>query len=137
MGTFKEITIINSELLDNSNLNNKIQWFSNCLGMFNKRDKEKSCFRIFINLLKEKDSLSSEELAKKANLSRATIIHHISKLIDSDLVVKKEKKYSLRFNNLEDLADKIEKDIFLTFKNIKEVSRKIDKELKYKKNLFN
>jgi len=130
MGSFKEITIINSEISFDENLNEKLQSFSNCLGMFNKRDKEKSCFRIFVHLLKEKDSLSSEQLAKRSNLSRATIIHHLSKLIDSDLVIKKDKGYALRFNNLENLTNRIEENIFLTFKNLKKVSKEIDEKLK-------
>ena len=135
MENFKEITIISSRRPKQQNLNQEIQWFSECLGMFNKRDKEKSCFRIFINLLKEKRALSSEELSKRANLSRATIIHHISKLTNSGLIIKKEKKYLLKFNSLENLINEIEKNIFSTFENLKEVSKKIDKELKDRKNL--
>ena len=129
MRYFKEITIINSDALREHTLNEEIQWFSNCLGMFNKRDKEKSCFRIFINLLKEKDFLSSEKLAQRSNLSRATVIHHISKLMDSGLVVKEEKGYALKINNLEDLTNEIEKEVFSTFEKLRKISKKIDEEL--------
>ena len=108
MNYVKRITIISSERPKQKNLNQEIQWFSNCLGMFNKRDKEKSCFRIFIQLLKEKKSLSSEQISQQSNLSRATVIHHISKLVGAGLVIKKDRKYILRVSNLEDLAKKIE-----------------------------
>ena len=129
MEYLKEIRILNLEPSSEQPLNEEIQWFSNCLGMFNKRDKEKSCFRIFIHLLKERDYLSSEQLAKRSNLSRATVIHHIGRLIDSGMVMKKEKGYFLRFDSLENLTKEIEKDVCSTFQRLKRISRKIDEEL--------
>ncbi|MCK5321251.1 winged helix-turn-helix transcriptional regulator [Candidatus Pacearchaeota archaeon] len=129
MEYLKEIRILNLEPSDEQPLNEEIQWFSNCLGMFNKRDKEKSCFRIFIHLLEERGYLSSEQLAKRSNLSRATVIHHASRLIDSGLVMKKEQGYFLRFDSLEDLTKEIEKDVSLTFKRLRKISKKIDEEL--------
>lgn len=131
MTHFKRITIISSEKPKNQDLNQEIQWFSNCLGMFNERDKEKSCFRIFINLLKESKPLSSDQIANMSNLSRATVIHHISRLMDSGLVIVKGNRYSLRVNRLEKLTREIEKDILSTFKRLKEISKEIDEELKY------
>lgn len=130
MEYLKEIRIVNLKPIKKQPLNEEIQWFSNCLGMFNKRDKEKSCFRIFIHLLREGGSLSSEQLAQRSNLSRATVIHHVSRLMDSGLVTRKENCYILRFNNLEDLTKEIEKDVYLTFKRLREVSKKIDEELR-------
>ncbi len=129
MDYFKEITIINMDKLSDDELNEDIQWISNCLGMFNKRDKEKSCFRIFVNLLKEKDPISSDEIAEKSNLSRGTVIHHISKLRDSGIVIKKENGYTLKTRNFEDLIKEIEKDVFSTIEKIKEVSKRIDEKL--------
>ena len=129
MKNLREIRILHLKTSSNQPLNDDIQLFSNCLGMFNKRDKEKSCFRIFIHLLKEKESLSSEQLAQKSNLSRATVIHHISKLIDSGFVTKKEKYYTLKFGSLEDLTKEIEKDVSATFQKLKQISRRIDQEL--------
>ena len=129
MEYLKEIRILNLKPLREQPLNEEIQWFSNCLGMFNKRDKEKSCFRIFIHLLEEKGSLSSEQLAQRSNLSRATVIHHISRLMDSGLVTKKQSGYFLRFDSLEDLITDIEKEVASTFKRLREISRKIDEEM--------
>ncbi|MFA5484993.1 MAG: winged helix-turn-helix domain-containing protein [Candidatus Pacearchaeota archaeon] len=129
MDYFKEITIINSKKLENNELNQEIQWISNCLGMFNKRDKEKSCFRIFINLLKEQNPISSDEIAERSNLSRGTVIHHISKLRDSGIVIKKDKGYTLKTRNFEELIEEIEKDVFNTMRKIKEVSKRIDERL--------
>ena len=130
MEYLKEIRILNVDFSRGRALNEELQAFSNCLGMFNKRDKEKSCFRIFVHLLEEKGYLSSEQLAKRSNLSRATVIHHVTRLIDSGLVMKKEQGYFLRFNSLEDLTKEIEKDVYSTFKKLREMSKRIDEELK-------
>ncbi|MFH1521755.1 MAG: winged helix-turn-helix transcriptional regulator, partial [archaeon] len=81
------------------------------------------------HLLEEKGYLSSEQLAKRSNLSRATVIHHVSRLIDSGLVMKKEQGYFLRFNSLESLTKEIEKDVHSTFKKLREMSKRIDEEL--------
>ncbi len=131
MDYFKRITIINTQNSTGEKLNEKIQWFSNCIGMFNERDKEKSCFRIFVNLLKEEEPVSSDEIAQMSNLSRGTVIHHISRLRDSGLVIKKNGGYSLKTRNLEELTNEIEKDVINTMKKIKEISKEIDDELKY------
>ena len=130
MGYLKEIRILNLKSSYGKPLNEELQWFSSCLGMFNKRDKEKSCFRIFIHLLKDGGYLSSEQLAKRSNLSRATVIHHVSKLMDSGFVMKKEKGYFLRFDSLEDLTKEIEKDVYSTFKKLRKVSKEIDERMR-------
>ena len=49
---FQKITIIKLRKSSEKNLNSDLQWFSNSLGLFNERDKEKSCFRVFIALIK-------------------------------------------------------------------------------------
>lgn len=130
MDNFKEITIIGLDNFEECELNEKIKSFSNSLGMFNKRDKEKSCFRIFINLLKESEPISSDEIAEKSRLSRATVIHHITKLRDSGIVIKEEKGYVLKQRSLEKLTNEIEKDLFETLGKLKEISKQIDEELK-------
>jgi predicted transcriptional regulator len=130
MGTFRKITIINSSDFNENELNDKLQCFSNCVGLFNDRDKEKSCFRIFVNLLQEEQPLSSDEIAKRARLTRGTVIHHIIRLRDSGLVTKKENGYSLKTRNLEELTNIIEKDLLETIDKIRTISKEIDEEMK-------
>ena len=86
----QRITIINIRKPKEQNINEELQWFGTSLGLFNLRDKDKSCFRVFIELLKsakQKQIVTSDELASKLGLSRGTIIHHINKLLESGLVV--------------------------------------------------
>jgi biotin operon repressor len=111
---FRRVTIVKVERPNKHEINEDIQWFSNSLGLFGERDKEKSRFRIFLELLKAakvKRGLSSEQLATKTNLSRATIIHHLNFLIEQGLVVEKYNRYYLRVENLEELINTIQDDV--------------------------
>jgi len=126
----QRITIVNIRKPSKVNINQQLQWFGTSLGLFNLRDKDKSCFRIFIELLKaakRKKPLSSDELAYKLALSRGTIIHHINRLIESGLVVHENNKYMLRVDNLQQLIKEVEKDIKRTCDDLKEIGEDIDK----------
>ena len=128
----QKITIIRTRMPPHGNINEELQWLGNSLGLFNLRDKDKSCFRIFIELLKSakrKQPLTSDELAARLNLTRGTVIHHINRLLDSGLVVHEKKKYLLRVDNLKDLIDEIWKDIERTCLDLKEVADDIDRRL--------
>ena len=85
----QRITIVNIRRPSETNVNQELQWLGTSLGLFNLRDKDKSCFRVFIELLKcakGNRTLTSDELAAKLDLSRGTIIHHINRLMESGLV---------------------------------------------------
>ena len=112
------------------NLNNELQWFGGSLGLFNLRDKDKSCFRVFIELLKAAKidkPMTSDEIAYKLGLSRGTVVHHINKLIEAGIVMPHEKGYMLRVNNLEVLVDEIKRDAERHFDDLKRVAKDIDR----------
>lgn len=126
----QRITIIHSGRLIKKTPNDELKWFGASLGLFNLRDKDKSCFRLFIELLKnakENKALTSNELAYKTSLSRGTVIHHLHKLIESGIVVSDGKKYILRVPNLEILIEELKKDIERACASLKEVAKDIDK----------
>ena len=128
----QSITIVRYSKPLKKNINEELQWFGSSLGLFNLRDKDSSCFRIFIELVKssrKKKPLSSDELAYKTGLSRGTIIHHLNKLINSGIVVNEKNKYILRVENLKVLVEEIEKDIKRTCNDLKEIAKNIDEEL--------
>ncbi len=113
-------------------VNIDLQWFSQSLGLFGERDKEKSCFRVFLELIKavkRRKSLSSDEIALRSNLSRATVIHHLNRLQESGLIVPSSGKYVLRVENLEGLVEEIKKDALRTLGDINDIARDIDEEL--------
>ena len=110
------------------NVNQELQWLGSSLGLFNLRDKDKSCFRVFIELVKNAKKgvpLSSDELAYKLGLSRGTVIHHINKLLDSGIVVQVHKGYILRVGTLRELIDEVEKDLRRTCDDLKKMAEEI------------
>lgn len=128
----QRITIVNIRKPAEHNVNQELQWFGSSLGLFNLRDKDKSTFRVFIELLKSakaKQTLTSDELASKLALSRGTIVHHINKLIESGLVIHEGNRYTLRVENLKSLIDEVEKDIRRACDDLKEVAKEIDNRL--------
>ena len=131
---YSKITIIKSIKPANRDVNEQLQWLGLSLGLFNLRDRDRSCFRIFIQLLKNtsKEGLTSDEIAEKLSLSRGTVIHHIHKLVDSGLVIKTGNKYSLRVENLELLIDELKKDMERTYLDMRDIATEIDRKLSIK-----
>lgn len=128
----QRITIVNIRKPAEHNVNQELQWFGSSLGLFNLRDKDKSTFRVFIELLKSsksKQTLTSDELALRLALSRGTIIHHINKLMESGIVIHEGNRYTLRVENLKSLIDEVEKDIKRACDDLKEVAKEIDERL--------
>ena len=126
----QKITIIKIRKPIRHSINEDLQWFGSSLGLFGLRDKDKSCFRIFIELLKSAKlhkPLSSDDIANNLNLSRGTVIHHINKLIEAGIIIPQKNRYVLRVGNLEVLVDEIKKDIERTCEDLKEIAKEIDK----------
>lgn len=126
---YQKVTIIKIRNPVKKSINHELQWLGASLGLFNLRDREKSCYRIFVELLKSSkggDGISSDSLAYKSGLSRGTVIHHINKMMDSGIVINKRKKYLLRADNLPALISKIEEDMKRILDDIKEIAKDID-----------
>ena len=130
MTYFKQsITIINIRKPMKS-INEELQWFGTSLGLFNLRDKDKSQFRLFLELLKaarERKPLNSDELAGRLKLTRGTVIHHMHKLMESGIVLHEGNAYILRVSDLKGLVDEIEKDIQRTCDTLRDIADDIDK----------
>lgn len=128
----RRVTIIRVRKPKKRDLNSELQWFSNSLGLFNLRDKEKSCFRIFIELLKAAKTntgLTSDELAERSHLSRATAVHHLSNLIERGIVTGHKRKYYLRVPNLQELINELKKDTERILQDLEEAAKVLDSEL--------
>jgi len=126
---FKKILIIKKEK-PSLERDEELQWISNSLGLFDSnRDKERSCYRIFVELIKEKKSLKSDEIALNSRLSRGTVVFHLNKLIDSGLVINEDNKYKLKEKKLSFLIKKIRKDLYEYLKEIEEITKDFEKNL--------
>ncbi|MBW3003110.1 helix-turn-helix domain-containing protein [Candidatus Woesearchaeota archaeon] len=128
----QKITIVSIRKPSGHNINKDLQYFGSALGLFGLRDKDKSCFRIFIELIKaakQHQPLTSDELAARLNLTRGTVVHHLHKLIEAGIVVQYKNKYILRVDNLEALIEELQKDIIRTTDDLKNIAMEIDRAL--------
>ncbi len=124
----QRITIVSARK-PRRNLNDELQWFGNSLGLFSLRDKDRSCFRLFIELLKAAkahQALSSDALSVKLKLTRGTTVHHLNKLMETGIVLKEGNRYILRVDNLEFLIDELKKDYERMFSDLQKVAKEID-----------
>lgn len=130
MITFERITLIKVRRPLVNSLNEELQWLGTSLGLFSLRDKDKSCFRVFVELLKaskQNKGMTSDELAEKLDLTRSTVIHHLSKLMEQGIVVHERNLYYLRGNSLYDLINELEGDFKRISEDIKNVAKRIDR----------
>jgi predicted transcriptional regulator len=126
----RRITLVRINNNVNDSVNILIQEFGRSLGLFTQRDKESSCFRIFIDLLKShEDKISSQELAFRSGLTRGTVVHHLNRLIEEGLVVVEKNRYFLCADNLKNLVANIERDSNRIIANMKKIAEKVDEEL--------
>ena len=114
-------------------INMELQWLGNALGLFNMRDKDKTCFRIFITLYRGTKSghpFSSDELADHLAMSRGTVMHHVNKLMKSGIVIRNGARYVLRVEDLTTLVDEIKRDVDRMFVQMMDVAEDIEKQIR-------
>ena len=124
------MTVVKLRRIPEGNINADLQWLGNSLGLFGLRDKDSSCFRIFITLVKKSNApLSSDEIAERLNLSRGTVVHHLIRLMDSGIVIREKEGYLLREPSLLRLIDDLKRDTEFVFAELKEVAKEIDERI--------
>ena len=128
----KKITIVKIRRGPGDNINQELQWLGNSLGLFNLRDRDSSCFRVFITLVrksKRNEHLTSDAIAEKLGLTRGTVVHHLQRLINSGIVIREREGYLLREINMESLIKDLHRDMEAMFSELREVAREIDEKL--------
>lgn len=129
-----KITIVNKQSIP-ENVNDLLLTFGHSLGLFSLRDKDKSCYRIFIVLvkaLKMNVELTSDELALQTGLSRGTIIHHLNHLMSTGIVTNYKNRYFIPVNSLSELVDEMRSTVNELFDNIAVLAKRIDGDLDIK-----
>ena len=127
-----KVTVVRIRKEVSGNVNQELQWLGNSLGLFNLRDKDSSCFRVFITLVKRakrNTPVTSDDVADRLNLSRGTVVHHLNKLRESGIVVKEKNGYLLREANLQDMIKDLQRDMEGVFSQLKDVAKEIDGKL--------
>ncbi len=130
---FDRVTIINVEFPARADINAELQWFGGALGLFGERDKDSSCFRIFVSLVRasRKDAaLSSDEIAAQTLLSRGTVVHHLNKLQNAGLVTQQNLRYHLVGNSVSDALQNLQREINEAFTVLDAVAKDIDQKLR-------
>lgn len=115
-----------------TDVNVELQWLGAVLGLFNERDKDSSCFRIFISLVRAahmQQVLSSDTIAFHCGLSRGTVVHHLRKLQDAGLVMGDKAGYRLVKKSMHDSIDQLEQNLHAMIKLMRAVAKNIDAKL--------
>jgi predicted transcriptional regulator len=129
---FTRITIIKIHRPESNDINEELQYLGHSLGLFNERDKDKSCYRIFLTLLKAlktKTQLTSDDIASLTHLSRGTVIHHLTRLMEAGIVSSQKNYYILAVDNMQELVELTRKNLNKTFDKLNTIAKNIDKKL--------
>lgn len=127
------VTLINVTPPESSDINSELQWIGATLGLFNQRDKDSSCFRVFIQLVHSathRIPLTSDEIANRTQLTRGTVVHHLNKLRDAGLVVPATHGYMLSSESIQESLSQIESDISRILELMRAVASDVDKKLR-------
>ncbi len=128
------VTIVRQDSMGDQTINNLLLLLGQSLGLFGHRDKDKSCYRIFIILvraLQAKVQLTSDDLANQTGLSRGTVIHHLNRMMDAGIVTNFRNKYFINYASLEDLVEDLRKGVNEVFDDMSELAVRIDEGLKF------
>ena len=126
----RRITIVNVRRPQQLSVNDELQWFGSSLGLFGERDKDKSCYRIFLELIKAikaTGGLSSDELSDRLGLTRATVIHHLNALMERGIVRHEGNKYVMRGDRLSLLVDDLQRDMQRSMEEMKRAAEELDR----------
>ena len=126
----RRITIVNVRRPRQLSVNDELQWFGSSLGLFGERDKDKSCYRIFLELIKAikaTGGLSSDELADRLSLTRATVIHHLNARMERGIVRHEGNRYVMRGDRLSLLVDDLQRDMQRAMDDMKKAAEELDR----------
>jgi predicted transcriptional regulator len=126
----RRITIVNVRRPREVSVNDELQWFGHALGLFGERDKDKSCYRIFLELIKAikaTGGLSSDELAERLGLTRATVVHHLNTLMERGIIRHEGNLYVMRGDRLSNLVDDLQRDMQRTMEDMKRAAEELDR----------
>ena len=132
IASMTKITIVKIRQKISPDINQELQWLGESLGLFSARDRDSSCFRVFITLVRRaglNQPLSSDAIAEHLHLTRGTVVHHLSHLMDSGLVVRERGGYLLRESTLKSVIANMRRDMEALFDEMESVAEEIDRKL--------
>jgi len=113
-----------------SDRDSDVEWMCKCFGFMEPRDKRRTAAKIFAVLVENANNdngMSSDEIAEKVGVTRAGVIHHLSKMIGSGLAIQRQEGYKLRTRSVESTIIEVQRDIARVFENLTRIAREIDR----------
>jgi predicted transcriptional regulator len=129
---FERITVVNVRTPEKADINTELQWLGAVLGLFGERDRDSSCFRVFVQLVQathKQNPLTSDDIAHHTNLTRGTVVHHLNKLRDCGLVKNNDEGYQLAAKSVTEMLDNVEQEMQRLLELSKAVAKDIDRQL--------
>ncbi len=126
----RRVTILRIRHPRQQGLNEELQWLCSSLGLLGERDKERTCFRLFLEMLKiarKTEGVTSDSLAESLALSRPAVLHHLAALQERGIVIHEGKRYFLCNDSLQGIMHKLQKDAEETLKDLATVAAELDR----------
>lgn len=73
--------------------------------------------------------MNSQDLADKSHLSRATVLHHLDKLVKSNIVIEKDYEFELVDSNISSMISRLKEEMNDFLGEMEKISKKLDEEL--------
>ncbi len=129
---FDHITVRNLNPPGTPDINAELQWLGTVLGLFGNRDKDSSCYRVFMTVVRTAPNgmISSDEIAANCELSRGTVVHHLNKLRDAGMISANEEGYSLTGGSLRGALGELEAELDRLFELSRVIAEDIDRKLR-------
>lgn len=130
---FDRISLYNIDPPATADINAELQWIGGVFGVFGERDKDSSCFRVFVTIVhatQQEGGVTSDDIAARCKLARGTVVHHINKLRDTGLVAPSPGGYRLAQQNMAAVLAGIEDEVQRILSVSKIVAKDIDRKLR-------
>lgn len=128
----KQIVLFERRPPLSEDLDSEIGWLCGSLGVVSGRDVDRTAREVFMQVLlatKSREPLTSDMIARRLNLTRGAINHHLRWLIDAGLLVRHQRELALRGPTLERTILELRRDAERMFEDIIEMAVKIDERI--------
>ena len=111
-----------------SRIDEELDYLCKSFGFLEPLQVQNSAEKVFKELAKTKQLLSSSQLSRTLGISRGAIINQLNNLQRSGLVAKRGRLYALRSNSMLHTIEELESDVERVFEKTKKAAKQIDKE---------
>jgi predicted transcriptional regulator len=128
----QKITVQKVNRSSNKSIKEEIEWICDSLSLSNGRDTEGVSLKIMqelLNLFSKNELISTEEISKNLGIKPYVINHHIRKLMESGIIIRKKRKIALRGGSLSGAIEEMKEDSDAIFNKLLNISKIVEKEI--------